>query len=114
MLLEGIKEFRHEGAYVQVQQNEKTIFALIIVEDNTLKESIQRAVQDLQIPAAEIPSTHVKTLGDVSWATYLQCERPRKAGDSLFGLFIIVIWSKEKFSVIRTGLRNIKIEHPFA
>lgn len=78
MLLEGIKEFRHEGNYLKFQHSPKTVFALIIVEDIAVKESIQRAVHDLQIPAAELPTTHVKTQGNICLGYICNVKDPEK------------------------------------
>lgn len=40
-------------------------FALIIVEEFAVKDSIQRALQDLHVPSAEIACAHVNNQGNI-------------------------------------------------
>lgn len=65
MLLEGIKEYKQEGYYLKFDAGFRTNFALIIVEDVSVKDNIHRAIQDLHIPSAELACAHVKHQGNI-------------------------------------------------
>jgi hypothetical protein len=63
MLLEGLKEYKAEGYYLKFYVEPYNLYALVIVEDVSLKDSIHRAVQEIHIPATEMAYASIKAHG---------------------------------------------------
>lgn len=72
MLLEGLKEYKAEGDYLKFYAEPYNLFALVIVEEASLKDSIHRAVQDVHIPTTEMAYAYIKTHG-YSCLGYICC-----------------------------------------
>lgn len=83
MLLEGIKEFKQEGYYLKFQVEPYNVFALIIVEDFSIKDHIHRAIQDLHIPSTELAYAHVKTHGNIC-VGYICCAHDPQKKEQFF------------------------------
>lgn len=65
MLLEGISQYKQEGYYFKFYAEPFNNFAIVIVEDAQIRDAINHAVQDLQIPATELAYAHTKANGNV-------------------------------------------------
>lgn len=63
MLLEGLKEYKLENDYFKFLNESYHQFALVIIEDFTLVDQIRRAVDEINIPQAELACAYIKTHG---------------------------------------------------
>lgn len=83
MLLDGLKEYKHEGYYLKFHAEPYNIFSLIIVEDFSVRDSIHRAIQDLHIPSTELAYAHVKTHGNTCIG-YICCAHDQQKKEQFF------------------------------
>jgi hypothetical protein len=83
MLIEGIKDYKQEGYYLKFQAEPYNVFALIIMEDFSVKDSIHRAIQDLYIPSTELACAHVKTHGNTCLG-YICCAHDSQKKERFF------------------------------
>lgn len=83
MLLEGLKEYKSEGYYLKLHAEPYNIFALLIVEDLTLKDHVHRAIQDLHIPSTELAYAYIKTHG-YSCLGYICCAHDLQKKEQFF------------------------------
>ncbi len=60
MLHEGLKEYSQEGVYVKIHRQEHYLFVLVIAEDPSIHEGINREIQELHIPSRELAYAYVK------------------------------------------------------
>ena len=63
MLVEGLKEHKPESDYLKIHEEPSSLFVLLIVEDQNVKDSIYRAVQDLSFSSTELAHASIKTDG---------------------------------------------------
>lgn len=94
MLLEGLKEHKSEGYYLNFHTDPYNIFALMIIEEVSLREHIHRALQDLHIPSAELAYASIKTHG-YSCLGYICCARDHQKKENFFQVITHVLKSWE-------------------
>ncbi len=101
MLNEGIQAFKHEGYYLKFYTEPYHVFALVIVEDMQLKELLNRALQDLHIPATELAYAHVKTHGSMCLG-YICCARDLHKKEQFFQVIeqVLMTWDQQGQSVV--------------
>lgn len=98
MLLEGIRDYRQEeGYYFKQFQEPYNIFALIIIEDFSLKEVIQQAIENLRIPSTELAFACVKTHGYLCLG-YICCASGSGIKESFFEAISQVLNSAQHLS----------------
>ena len=83
MLVEGLREYKSEGCYLKFFTESSNLFALIIVEDFNLRDSIYRAIQDIHIPSTELAYASVKTHG-YSCLGFICCAHDLQKKNSFF------------------------------
>lgn len=83
MLIEGINEANEENYYLKFHTVANTVFALIIIEDISVKDRIHQAIQEIHIPSAELASAHVKNQGNVCLG-YICSARDQKKREQFF------------------------------
>jgi hypothetical protein len=64
MLLEGLKEYKHEEDLFKFRTVSANTFVLLIVEDFSIKDKIHQALQELHIPSTDLAVAHVRTHGN--------------------------------------------------
>ena len=74
MLLDGIREYKHESYYFKFHSEPFNNFTLIIAEDAQLKDVVNHAIQELQIPTAELAYAYTKANGHACLG-YICCAR---------------------------------------
>lgn len=101
MLNEGIKEFKHEGYYLKFYTEPYNVFALVIVEDIHVKDLLNRAIQELHIPATELAYAHVKTHGSMCLG-YICCARDPQKKEQLFQVIeqTLMAWDQNHQAVV--------------
>lgn len=88
MLLEGIDDYS-SGTYLKVEEEAYNAFALVIIDDPAVKETLLKRVQELNIPSPELAQTAIKVHG-YSCVGYICCARSNKKGE-LFAAIKAVI-----------------------
>ncbi len=73
MLVEGLKEFKSESYYLKIQNLQYYKLILVIVEDFSLKDTLQRMTQEIHIPPTELAFATIKVhgfscIGYLCWA----------------------------------------------
>ncbi len=74
MLLEGIKEYRQDGVYLKFHMESFHCFVIVIAEDMQVKDLLNHAIQELQIPTTELAYAYTKANGNACLG-YICCAR---------------------------------------
>lgn len=72
MLLEGIREYKHEGYYLKFNSNTYNLFALSMAEDASIQELLNQVIHDLQISQTELAYASVK-ISTTTCVGYICC-----------------------------------------
>ena len=83
MLLEGLKEYKQEGYYLKLHMESYNVFVLVIFEDPQLKESLSKAVADLQITPTELAASSIRANGNTCLG-YICCSHGTGKKELLF------------------------------
>lgn len=94
MLLEGLKEHKSEGYYLKFFTEHHNVFAIIIVEDFSLKDHIHRSIQELHIPSTELAYAYIKTHG-YSCLGYICCAHDAQKKEQFFQVITQILKSWE-------------------
>jgi hypothetical protein len=94
MLLEGIKDYTSDQPYVKFYTEPYNIFALVMVEDPTIKDQIYRLIQELHIPSTELAYAHVKIHGSICMG-YICCARDAAKKEEFFHAIQVALKSCE-------------------
>jgi hypothetical protein len=83
MLLEGLRNYKHESYYLKFYHEPYNIFAMIIVDDPLVKDVIYRAIHDLHFPTKELAYAYTKANGN-SCMGYICCSQDPKIKERFF------------------------------
>lgn len=83
MLLEGLKDYKHENYYMKFYSEPYNIFALVITEDPRVKDLLHQAIEKLFIPSTELAVASVK-VAHYSCIGYICCAKDGQKKDRFF------------------------------
>lgn len=83
LLLEGLKEYKHESYYIKFFSEPYNIFAIVITEDPNVKDLLHQAIEGLSIPSTELAIAAVK-VAHYTCLGYICCAKDKEKKDKFF------------------------------